>query len=74
MNMSKSNLNSTQPAFFRLDEVLKIFPVSKSAWWEGVRSGRYPRAFKLSERVNAWKREDIEELVQKVLDGGFSND
>jgi len=36
-----------------------IFPVSKSTWWAGVKSGRYPQPVKLSERCTAWRVEDI---------------
>ena len=42
-----------------------IFPVSPSGWWEGVRSGRYPAPVKLSERVTAWRVEDIRALISK---------
>ena len=43
-----------------------IIPVSKSSWWAGVASGRYPAAIKLSEKVTCWKAEDIRKLVQPV--------
>ncbi|MDB5478404.1 MAG: AlpA family phage regulatory protein [Alphaproteobacteria bacterium] len=59
----------TQPTiphtgFLRLPEVLKIFPVSKSTWWAGVKSGIYPRPVKLSVNITAWKAEDIGALVR----------
>ena len=38
-------------------------PVSKSTWWEGVRSGRYPRPVKLGPRITAWRVEDIIKLI-----------
>lgn len=28
-----------------------IIPVGKSTWWEGVRSGRYPKPVKLGPRI-----------------------
>ena len=40
-----------------------IIPVSKSTWWAGVKSGRYPQPVKLSERCTAWRVEDIRALV-----------
>ncbi|SEA50512.1 hypothetical protein SAMN05216411_1112 [Nitrosospira multiformis] len=40
-----------------------IIPVKKSAWWSGVRSGRYPKPLKLSPRVTVWRVEDIRALV-----------
>lgn len=38
-------------------------PVGKSTWWEGVKSGRFPRPVKLGPRVTAWRVEDIRALV-----------
>lgn len=35
--------NPTPPHLLRLPEVLKIIPVSKSNWWAGVKTGRYPK-------------------------------
>ncbi len=40
-------------------------PVSKSTWWEGVRSGRYPKPVKLGPRITAWRVEDIRALIEK---------
>lgn len=39
-------------------------PVSKSAWWEGVREGRYPKPIKLGPRTTAWRAEDIRALFE----------
>jgi prophage regulatory protein len=36
-----------------------ILPISRSAWWAGVKSGRYPKQVKLSERCSGWKFEDV---------------
>jgi predicted DNA-binding transcriptional regulator AlpA len=51
--------------YLRLPAVLAIFPVSKSTWWAGVKDGRYPAGHKLSERVTAWRVEDILALIDK---------
>jgi len=52
--------------FFRLSQVLKIFPVSKSTWWAGVKSGRFPQSVKLAPRTTAWRVEDIQKLINEV--------
>lgn len=44
-------------------------PVSKSTWWAGVRSGRFPQPVKLGPRTTAWRAEDIRALVE----GGVSS-
>lgn len=43
-----------------------IIPVKKSAWWAGVKSGRYPAAVKLSPRITAWRVEDIHALIESA--------
>jgi len=43
-----------------------IYPVSKSTWWAGVKSGRFPQPVKLSERCTAWRVEDIHALIEQV--------
>ena len=56
----------TLPAtgFLRLPAVLAVFPVSRSTWWEGVKSGKFPKAVKLSEHTTAWRAEDIRKLIE----------
>ena len=50
--------------YVRLPVVLRFFPVSKSTWWAGVKAGGVPQGHKLSERITAWKAEDIRALIQ----------
>jgi prophage regulatory protein len=40
-----------------------IIPVKKTCWWEGVKSGRFPKPVKLGPRVTAWRVEDIRSLI-----------
>lgn len=40
-----------------------IIPVKKSCWWDGVKSGRFPKPVKLGPRVTAWRVEDIRALI-----------
>ncbi len=47
----------------RIKQVLKFIPVSRSSWWQGVRTGKYPRPIKLGERTTCWKAEDIRALI-----------
>lgn len=41
-----------------------VFPVSRSTWYRGVADGRFPKPVKLSERVAAWRVEDIRALIE----------
>lgn len=43
-----------------------IVPVSKSTWWDGVKSGRFPAPVKLGPRITAWRVEDIRELLRRL--------
>ncbi len=40
-----------------------IIPIKKSCWWEGVKSGRFPKPIKLGPRVTMWRVEDIKALI-----------
>jgi len=42
-----------------------IIPVSRSTWWAGCKSGRYPKPVKIGERVTAWRVEDIRKLASQ---------
>lgn len=64
--MIDQNIEFSETGFLRLPEVLRLIPVSKSTWWAGVKSGRYPASVKLGERITAWKAEDIREYIRKT--------
>jgi len=55
-----------------------VYPVSKSTWWAGVKSGRFPKPVKLSPRTTAWRAADIHRLIDDLgnadqrIDGGRS--
>jgi prophage regulatory protein len=42
---------------------LPIIPVKKSCWWDGVKSGRFPKPVKLGPRVTVWRVEDIRAFI-----------
>ena len=56
-----------ETGFVRLSSILAPrgpIPVSKSTWWAGVKSGRYPKPVKLGPRITAWRIEDIRALIK----------
>ncbi len=66
--MSKSNLSfGSLPAegFIRQAQLLSPGPVSWSAatLWRKVRSGDFPAPIKLSERITAWRVEDVRDWI-----------
>ncbi len=63
----RSNINELpEIGFIREREFLRVFPVSRSTWWNGVRDGKYPQPVKLSERITAWRVSDIRALIEAI--------
>ena len=61
------NQELPKTGFLRLPAILAPhgpIPVSKSTWWAGVKSGRYPKPVKLSTRITAWRVEDIRAFIE----------
>jgi prophage regulatory protein len=53
--------------FLRLPSIIAPhgpIPVSKSTWWAGIKTGRYPKPVKLSARISAWRVEDIRAFIE----------
>lgn len=67
MSKTKATLPTIpETGFLRLPEVLSLIPISTTVWWEGVRTGRYPKGIKLSARCTAWRAEDIRALIDTI--------
>ena len=56
----------TEDFFLRLPQVLELIPISKSAWWQGCKEGRFPKPIKLGPRTSAWRSSDIAALVEQL--------
>jgi len=75
MRLKKDALAGVRPAvrpdfpqtgFVRLTAILAPIgpiPVGRTTWWEGVKTGRYPKPLKLGPRITVWKAEDIHQLM-----------
>jgi prophage regulatory protein len=50
----------------RLSDVLRVYPVSKSTWFAGIKSGKFPASQKLSSRCVAWRESDILALIERM--------
>ena len=59
-----------ETGFVRLPQILSVIPLGRSCWWEGVKSGRFPKPIKLSERCVAWRVEDIRNLIKQLSEQG----
>jgi prophage regulatory protein len=64
-----NQLEGLTTGFLRLTSILAPrgpIPVSKSTWWAGVKSGRFPKPVKLGPRITAWRIEDIRALIERA--------
>lgn len=57
--------NIPKTGFLRLPQVLTLIPISKSTWWAGCKTGRFPKPVKLGPRTTVWRAEDIAALVKR---------
>ncbi len=74
------NPTITNIGFLRLKQIVgdtnanppipPLIPISKSSWWAGIKTGRFPKPVKLGPQTTAWKTEDIFALIEK-LNGGL---
>ena len=58
-----------ETGFLRIKDIIAPYgpiPVSRSTWWAGVKSKRYPQPVKsLGDRITAWRVEDIRAWIDK---------
>lgn len=60
-----------ESGFLRLPQIIgdikrgipAVIPVSKSSWWAGVASGKYPPSVKLGPRTTVWPVEAIRDYI-----------
>jgi prophage regulatory protein len=51
---------------------LPLIPISRSSWWNGVRTGRYPPPLKLGPKMTVWRVEDIRALIDRIAAGAVN--
>jgi prophage regulatory protein len=63
MKISRPMLPET--GFVRLPQVLALIPVSRSAWWAGIKDGKFPQGIKLGSKTTVWRAEAIRALIER---------
>ena len=58
-------LTIPETGFLRQSQVLLFVPISKSTLWRRVQARAFPEPVKLSERVTAWRAEDIRRWISQ---------
>lgn len=71
MSITNQNSAPTLPevGFLRLSDVLKLIPIARTAWYAGVKEGRFPAPVKLTKRASGYRVGDIRALIAR-LDAG----
>jgi predicted DNA-binding transcriptional regulator AlpA len=62
-----------ETGFLRLPQIIgdskrgipPLIPISKSTWWVGCRTGRFPKPIRLSSKCTVWRVEDIRALIEQ---------
>lgn len=68
LEINAMQTKTTLPAegYVRLSQIIGPngpIPVSRSSWWAGVKSGKYPPSLKLGPRTTVWRVDDIRALL-----------
>ena len=63
MNLSRPVLPETD--FVRLPQILSLIPISRLAWWTGIREGKFPQGIKLGSKTTVWRAEGIRHLIER---------
>jgi len=57
---------SRRTTFSRLPQVLTRFGFSRSTWYAGVKSGKFPRGIKAGPNIRLYPDEDLDELAERL--------
>lgn len=66
MSMPITENTPTGEYLYKLPQVLARVPTSRSGWYQGVKDGKYPKPVRLGARAVAWKRSDIDRLIESL--------
>lgn len=63
-----------ETGFLRLSQIIgdekrgipAVIPVGMTAWYEGVKTGRYPKPVKIGARATAYRVEEIRALIESL--------
>ncbi|MBN8505890.1 MAG: AlpA family phage regulatory protein [Burkholderiales bacterium] len=53
-----------RPGYIRIEAVLSVYPISRAAWYQGIKDGIYPKAVQLSRRSVGWPTSAIKALIE----------
>lgn len=63
-----------ETGYVRLEQIIgnkkkgipAVIPMSRTTWWRGVKSGKYPSGDLISPQIRAWRVESIRSLMAEM--------
>lgn len=66
-HQTPSIVKTSDVGFLRIDQIIPdLLPISKATFYRCVSEGRYPRPVKLSKNCTAWRKSEINELIEEL--------
>ncbi len=68
MNSADQGAPLPREGFVRLAHFLgpgRAIPIGRSTWWQGVKTGRFPKPVRLGRRITVWRVQDIRDLIER---------
>ena len=53
-------------ALYRIEAVLKLIPISRASFYNGIRGGKYPPPIKIGPRTSVWRARQIHALIDML--------
>lgn len=47
--------------------IIGMIQISRSSWWAGVASHKFPQPIKMGSRTTCWRLSDIERLINEGI-------
>ena len=66
LDLNAEGRSASNVRLYRLPQVLERIPVSRSSWFAGIQTGRYPKGYCLGLRTTVWRSDEIDQLVTSL--------
>ena len=66
LSTNPGNPTDSPERLYRLKDVLRLIPISKSSWFAGIKTGKYPAGYKLSARTVVWKESQLKAIIDNL--------
>lgn len=70
MNPNTTQALHIEERFIRLPEVMKTVGMGRTAVYDRIKKGTFPKQYKISARVSAWKLTEVKAWMDSIQQGG----